>query len=378
MRIAQLAKKYGIEKRTIDYYTTLKLIPCNVEPGSNYRDYGPEAETVVKKILILRDVGMPEKKIKEALSSPSYFTTAMWNEHIATLQRKIEETQRHYQEMIQFATDLRDSGSLALRFADRLDLESTHVMSRIWSKANEYFNGDKLLDLSESLPEDVSRISNDIYAFIKSAEKKKNAGVEYSAPEVQSLISRLYNSFKELYGWGVYLVYQIIKDERPETFGINAGDEEDVEMFRILMEAFGICADWCHDARTIDAIRDYDAFHQAYKDRINELDRVIEEYDADAEEDSEDNSFSFLTELLEGICSIPSLITPDMIDEWEKGYSLGVDAGIEMAQEKAKENNEIIEVERNREFEQYVFAAIKHFVTSMHVTQGQLDNGRKA
>lgn len=369
MRIAQLAKKYGIEKRSVDYYTTLGLIPFTVESGSNYRDYGPDAETVVKKILILRDVGMPEKKIKEALNNPSYFTSAMWNEHIATLQRKIEETQKHYQEMIQFATDLRDSGSLALRFADRLDLESTRVMSRIWRKTNEYFDGDKLLDLSESLPEDVSRVSNDIYAFIKSAEKKKNAGVEYSAPEVQSLISRLYNSFKELYGWGVYLVYQTLKDERPEFFGINAGDEEDVEMFKILMEAFGICADWCHDARTIDAIRDYDAFHQKYKDRIDELDRVVKEYDEDAEEESEDNSFSLLTELLEGICSIPSLITPEMIDEWEQDYSIGVDAGIEIAQEKAKENNEIIEVERDRELEQYVFAAIKHFVTCLHRTE---------
>ena len=132
------------------------------------------------------------------------------------------------------------------------------------------------------------------------------------------------------------------------------------------MEAFGICADWCHDARTIDAIRNFDAFHQAYKNRIDELDRVIKEYDADTEEESEDNSFSFLTEILEGVCSIPSLITPEMIDEWEKGYSIGVDAGIEMAQEIAKENNEIIEVERDRELEQYVFAAIKHFVRELH------------
>lgn len=374
MRIAQLAKKYGIEKRTVDYYTTLGLIPFTVEPGSNYRDYGPDGETVVKKILILRDVGMPEKKIKEALNNPSYFTTAMWNEHIATLQRKIEETQRHYQEMIQFATDLRDSGSLALRFADRLDLGSTHLMSRIWSKLNEYFNGDKLLDLSESLPEDVSRVSNDIYAFIKSAEKKKNKGIEYSAPEIQLLISRLYNSFKELFGWGVYLVYQIVKDERPETFGINVSNEEEVEMFRILMESIGICADWCHDARTIDAIRDYDTFHQMYKDRIDKLDRVLEEYDDDTEEESEDNSFSFLTELLEGICSIPSHITPEMIDEWERGYSLSVDAGIEMARERVKENNETIEVERDRELEQYVFAAIKYFVTRLHSAEEKIND----
>lgn len=371
MRIAQLAKKYGIEKRTVDYYTTLGLIPYTVESGSNYRDYGPDAETVVKKILILRDVGMPEKKIKEALNSSSYFTTAMWNAHIATLQRKIEETQKHYQEMIQFAMDLRDSGSLALRLIERLDLESARVLSRIWSKANEYFNEDKLLDLSESLPEDVSRILNDIYVFIKSAEKKKNAGVAYSAPEVQSLISRLYNSFKELYGWGVYLAYQIVKDERPEIFGINVHDEEDVEIFRIFMDAFGICADWCHDARTVDTIRDFDAFHQAYKDRIDALNHALEA--ADVKEESEDNSFSFLTELLEEICSIPSRITPEMIDEWEKGYSLGVDAGIEMVQEKAKESHEIIEVERDRELEQYVFAAIKHFVTCLHRTEEKLD-----
>ncbi len=37
-----------------------------------------------------------------------------------------------------------------------------------------------------------------------------------------------------------------------------------------------------------------------------------------------------------------------------------------MAQEKAKENNERLEVGRDRELEQYVFSAIKHFVQELH------------
>jgi hypothetical protein len=60
-----------------------------------------------------------------------------------------------------------------------------------------------------------------------------------------------------------------------------------------------------------------------------------------------------------------------MIDDLEKGFGLGIDAGIEMFQEKAKENNEIIEDKRNRELQHYVFAAIRYFVKKLHTDQAR-------
>ena len=55
MRIKQL-EKYGLDKRTIDYYTNLGMIPYTTEDGSKYRDYGDDAVVAVKKIVIRRDV----------------------------------------------------------------------------------------------------------------------------------------------------------------------------------------------------------------------------------------------------------------------------------------------------------------------------------
>ena len=176
MRIAQLVKEYGLDRRTIDYYSNLepRLIPYKLEPNGKYRDYGPDAVIVVKKIIILRDAGLSEKKIKEALKDPSYFTTAKWNEHIADLRKKIDSINT----MIEYAEDLRDTYSYSLRFENEFDnaRESTiftRLSAVILNKIKPYvFSQDRLLDLVDTMPNDISDVISSYYTFISNIYKK--------------------------------------------------------------------------------------------------------------------------------------------------------------------------------------------------------------
>ena len=110
MRIGKLADKYSLDTRTIDYYSnTAKILPYKTLPGSNYRDYDEESERTLLKILIFRDAGLSISQITDALKDPSYFTKAKLEEHIAKIKKHREEDMKRYDDMIEFAENLRDT-----------------------------------------------------------------------------------------------------------------------------------------------------------------------------------------------------------------------------------------------------------------------------
>ena len=53
MRINELSKKYGVDRRTIDYWTNLGWIRFTKEKNG-YRNYRKEGEEDIRKILVLR------------------------------------------------------------------------------------------------------------------------------------------------------------------------------------------------------------------------------------------------------------------------------------------------------------------------------------
>ena len=93
MTIAKLLEKYekyGLSRRKLDYYSSKEvgLIPCKQDPVTKIRSYDEESEKVIKKMIILRDLGFSSQKIKECIMDASYFTVERLDEHIATLEQK--------------------------------------------------------------------------------------------------------------------------------------------------------------------------------------------------------------------------------------------------------------------------------------------------
>lgn len=309
MRIAQLSKKYGLEKRAIDYYTSLGLIPCTKEENSNYRTYGEDAEIAIKKIIILREIGFSSKKIKEALNNPSYFTESTWNEHIRMLESEKEKMSKHYNDMIHYAEELRDSQATIFNSVSIYDsLESIRIFTHLESKINRYIiNTDALTELSESLPDDLSNIVNYFVIFIKSIDKKKKNFLAPNSSEVQNSLERFFQRMKTNYGILVWGLFKLVdKEIDPSTLGFN---NDMLETYTLTMKAFEICADWFRDAKTIDEAKNFDMFLKSYQNRIHLFDQEIGE-----------SSYDTLSALITEVCNIPSYITCESIKKWKTQY----------------------------------------------------------
>lgn len=345
MKIAQLSKKYGLERRAIDYYTSLGLIPYTKEENSNYRIYGESAEIAIKKIIILREVGFSAKKIKEALNNPSYFTSSMWNEHIHTLKLEKEKMIRQYNDMIHYAEELRDSRSSFFHSISIYDTpEIVRIFTHIESKLNQYIlNPDGLTEISESLPDDLSNIVNYFVVFIKSIEKKRNNLLTPDSPEVQSSFQKFFQRLQANYGtlvFGLYQLWNQVVD--PKTLGFS---NDQLETYFLSIKAFGICADWFRDTKTLDAAQDFNRFLKTYCERIHCFDQEIGE-----------SSYDILITLITEICNIPNSITKEKIQSLKSQLDSKIDYK-EKNQKAGSKDNEYL-----KQFSEYLYKALCTYI----------------
>lgn len=59
MRIGELAEKYGVTTREVDYWTNLGLLHTQrCEYSNEYRNYDDKSEGEIKKILIMKAMGL--------------------------------------------------------------------------------------------------------------------------------------------------------------------------------------------------------------------------------------------------------------------------------------------------------------------------------
>lgn len=107
MRIKELSKKYGVDIRTIDYYSNVaKILPykqCNTT--NTYRDYDAESEEILKRILIYRELGFSINKIQKILNGSELDDT---RDCIAKLNKKKEEEINRINKLIEYADDIFD------------------------------------------------------------------------------------------------------------------------------------------------------------------------------------------------------------------------------------------------------------------------------
>ena len=106
MTIKKLAVKYGTDTRSIDYWSNLGLVHFTQE-SNGYRDYGPEAEEDMKKIMIVRAMNVKNGeftkyyKLIDQLSDP-IFGALVIDKIEDEMKKKIES----YKEAIKFAKEL--------------------------------------------------------------------------------------------------------------------------------------------------------------------------------------------------------------------------------------------------------------------------------
>lgn len=322
MRISELAEKGGLNTRAIDYYKD--LIPCSDEgreQSSGYRDYGPEAVEVVKKIAILREAGMSLKEIKDHLNDPSYFTTARWNEHIKRLERKKRESIEHYDQMIEYAKTLRDSKSFIFHILNEInDINDSRKISKFYALIISRLEAlilkmDEIVEQADDKPNDIALVYLRIDRLFSNIGKYFQAEIPYDSEAVQETIRKFGTALMESYGAAAYCVFDAFKDADKEAFGFF--DDIDEDDYRILMQGLTICFDWYREARTIDNALAFEDFQVKFREQIHEFDELVGESTVDG-----------LQYFIRLISYVPTFILglvkdESSADQFEKGYEFG-------------------------------------------------------
>lgn len=107
MRISEFSKKYGVDKRTIDYWTNCGFLHHQVNKTNGYREYGPEAEKEIKLLLIAKamDIGSIEETVESLNYQPMY--KGLFKKYVI---HRLEEKKRiemeRFNDAIQYAKEL--------------------------------------------------------------------------------------------------------------------------------------------------------------------------------------------------------------------------------------------------------------------------------
>lgn len=88
-RVNDVAKRYGISKRTIKYYEEIGIMDCHREEGSNYRIYNTDSLNQLEKILVLRKLNFTLHEISEILDLDSIHAKGIFQEKLEEIQNEI-------------------------------------------------------------------------------------------------------------------------------------------------------------------------------------------------------------------------------------------------------------------------------------------------
>ncbi len=349
MRIKELVQ-YGLDKRAIDYYTNCGLIPCTSD-NAYAREYGKDAIEAVQKIAVLREAGMSAKTIEEHLNDPSYFTTSVWNEHLAKLREKRDQETKRYDDMIAFAEKMRDSTSAVWQALKEFNnFEDSKIFigitAQINKKLRELYNTG-IVEFTKNQPEDLSDLVEYINSIIQTAYDSMERGISPTSDEFQLHFQRMLQKIKKLYGVIVYFLYELFIDF--DYSGFNLSKEEKAEI-EILKEMFGICADWFREKKSLEASSNTSDFESMFPERIRALDEKMGEPSIDA-----------LVEIIQVICKLPEKKTPESFND--VFFKVGFDSGVNASKDACQDEYEP-EVEKEIEaIREYLSEAVTYYFT---------------
>ncbi len=274
MRIKELSEKYHLDSRTIDYYSNVAKILPYKQPNSsnNYRDYDEESERVLKKILILRGIGLPIEKIKTALQDPSYFSMEQLDEHIEMLKKKREEEINRYDEWIDFAETLKKTKLRPLEVIGDYKLDTpvdlfTYLMAQadaVDESVQTILDKEIYQELYDSVVSFFFRIS-------------QHHEMPYNSDEVQKTISQYVTRLNNKPGLALALCFDAQVSRHPNCFNAFYDYEEDEDLEHFFNQILMLCSDWCASEKAREKLLDEERFKSVHESDIIPLDQSFQE-----------------------------------------------------------------------------------------------------
>ena len=106
MRIGELAKKYGYDARSIDYFTTLGLLKEAGRSSGNYRDYGKDAEEAMLFIAIGQALELKGISFEDSTAFVKALPKPLWETMIIEkLEERKRDAMKRYDMLISLAKD---------------------------------------------------------------------------------------------------------------------------------------------------------------------------------------------------------------------------------------------------------------------------------
>ena len=108
MKINEFAEKYGVDRRSIDYWTNIGLLhPDGTSEGNGYRIYGPTAEMEIKKILIAKAMG--GSPLEEYVDMLDHLPKQLWNKIVVEgIEKEIQRVTNSYRLAMAWAKEIGD------------------------------------------------------------------------------------------------------------------------------------------------------------------------------------------------------------------------------------------------------------------------------
>lgn len=170
MRKNQLSKKYNVDARTIEFYSSVaKILPFTQNEGSNnYRDYDANSEKALRRILILRELGFSIDDIRSKLNDPYEFSSDMIEYYyIEELKKKREQELSRINSLIDYAEEEKRENAISKEEKKELINQISDEIDKIKSLLMEQHEhiglteGQLFIDLKDALQKysNISKLS---------------------------------------------------------------------------------------------------------------------------------------------------------------------------------------------------------------------------
>ena len=103
MRVKDLAKKYGVTARSVQYWTDLGLLTVDGTEPNGFRQYGEQAEEELKLILICEAAGL--KVDAEHVRFVELMPKDMMESLIGMIENERKKATQHFDQAIRFARE---------------------------------------------------------------------------------------------------------------------------------------------------------------------------------------------------------------------------------------------------------------------------------
>jgi MerR family transcriptional regulator, thiopeptide resistance regulator len=179
-KIGELAKRTGLTVRTLHHYDAIGLLSPAERSEGGHRVYGEADVQRLYRIVSLRSLGFPLDAIAEALDRDGFDARAAVEDHLARLERQMEQQQR-LQNVLQ-------------RLLERLDSDDFLTTIEEMTMRQRYYTPEQLDQLEQRRQtigdeaiRDVEREWAGIFATLRT---ELDAGTDPADPKLRPLAQR--------------------------------------------------------------------------------------------------------------------------------------------------------------------------------------------